>query len=79
MVDLVHFQQDGLHHVMPDQLKVELAQQVGDVVLAAREEVVHADDLQGGVLVGGVGMGGGVEGFGQGALCVKKCPAQVRS
>jgi hypothetical protein len=47
VVDLVHLQQDGLHHVVPDQLKVLAVQQVGDVVLGAGEEVVQADDLRG--------------------------------
>jgi hypothetical protein len=38
-------QQDGLNHIMPDQLKVRLVQQVHDVVFGASEEVVHADDM----------------------------------
>lgn len=46
VVDLVHLQQQLLHHIVPDQLKVVLADEVRDVLLAACEEVVHADDLQ---------------------------------
>lgn len=43
--DLVNLQQDGLNNIMPDQLKVGLAQQVHDVVLGPSEEVIQADDL----------------------------------
>ena len=46
MEDLVHLQQDGLHHVVPDELKVLAVQQVGDVVLGPGKEVVQADDLR---------------------------------
>ncbi len=46
VVDLVHLQHQFLHNIMPDRLKVGLAQQVLYVVLAAREEVVYADYLQ---------------------------------
>jgi hypothetical protein len=52
VVHLVHLQQDGLHHVVADELKVGLVQQVGHIVLGAGEEVVQADDL-------GVGACGG--------------------
>ena len=45
MVDLVHLQQDLLHHVVPDHLEVGPPDQVGDVLLRPREEVVKADDL----------------------------------
>lgn len=45
VVDLVHLQHQALRDVVPDQLKVGLANEARDVVLAAREEVVHADDL----------------------------------
>jgi hypothetical protein len=44
--DLVHLQRDGVHHVVPDQLEVGLPDQVLDVLLAAGEEVVEANDLQ---------------------------------
>ncbi len=46
MVYLVHFQEQLLHHIMPDELKVDLANEVRHVLLAACEKVVHADDLQ---------------------------------
>jgi hypothetical protein len=42
---LVHLQQQRLHHVVADHLKVGLANKVRDVLLAAREKVVHADHL----------------------------------
>ena len=45
MEDLIHLQQDLLHHVMADKLKVGLAKQVRDVLLAASEKVVDADYL----------------------------------
>jgi hypothetical protein len=45
VIDLVHFQQQLLHNVVAYQLKVCLAQQVCHVLLAASEEVVHADHL----------------------------------
>ena len=45
MVDLVNLQEDGHDDVMADQLKVGIADQVRNVVLAACEEVVKADDL----------------------------------
>jgi hypothetical protein len=40
MVYLVHFQQDGLHYIVPDQLKVDFAQQMCHIVLAASEKAV---------------------------------------
>jgi len=43
--DLVHLQQDLLHDVVANELKVGLAKQVRDVLLAAREKVVNADHL----------------------------------
>ena len=46
MVYLVHFQEQLLHHIVPDELKVGLADEVCHILLAACEEVVHADDLQ---------------------------------
>lgn len=46
VVDLVNFQQDGVHDVVADELKVGLVEQVQDVLLGAREKVVHADDLR---------------------------------
>ncbi len=45
MVDLVHLEHNGLHHIVADKLKVGLANQVSNVLLAAGEEVVQADDL----------------------------------
>jgi len=46
VIDLVHFQQQLLHHIVPDQLKVCLSNQVCHILLAACEEVVYTDDLQ---------------------------------
>ena len=46
VVDLVHLQQYGLHHVVSDDLEVRLAYQVLDVVLGAREEVVQTYHLR---------------------------------
>ena len=46
MIDLVHFQQQLLHHIVPDQLKICLSNQVCHILLAACEKVVHTDDLQ---------------------------------
>jgi hypothetical protein len=45
VVDLVHLQHQALRDVVADQLKVGLADQLRNVVLAAGEKVVHADDL----------------------------------
>ena len=45
MVDLVHLKHELLHHVMSDDFKVVLAQQMPHIILAACEEVVHANDL----------------------------------
>lgn len=46
MEHLIHLKKDGLNHIVADELKVGLANQVCDVVLAAGEEVVKADDLE---------------------------------
>ena len=45
VVDLVHLQQDALRDVVAHHLKVGLVKEVQHVLLAAREEVVQADDL----------------------------------
>jgi len=45
VVDLVDFEQDLLDDIVPDELKVGLADQVGDVFFGAREKVVEADDV----------------------------------
>jgi hypothetical protein len=45
VVNLIHLQKDGLHHVVPDELKAVVRHQVPDVVLAAGEEIVQADHL----------------------------------
>lgn len=45
VVDLVDLEQDLLDDVVADQLEVGLVDQVRDVVLGAREEVVEADDV----------------------------------
>ena len=45
MVDLVDLEQDLLHDVVPDELKVWLADQVGDVVFRAREKIVEANHV----------------------------------
>jgi len=45
IVDLVHLEQDRLHQVVPDELEPGLAEQVLDVALLAREQVVQTDHL----------------------------------
>ena len=45
VVDLIDLEHDRLGHVVADQLEVAPAEQVGDVRLLAREEVVEADDV----------------------------------
>lgn len=45
VVDLVDLEQDLFDDVVADQLKVGLVEEVRDVVLGAREEVVEADDV----------------------------------
>ena len=45
MVDLVHLHQQGLHHVMSDEFELRVTKMVHHVLLAAREEVVHHQDL----------------------------------
>lgn len=44
MVDLIDFQQDWLHHVMPDQLELRVSEMVHEVVLLPGEEIVEDDD-----------------------------------
>jgi hypothetical protein len=45
MVDLINFQEDWLHNIVSDKLKVDLVKEVHYVFLAASEEVVKADHL----------------------------------
>ena len=45
VVDLIHFQVDGVDDVVTDAFKVRISQEMADVVLAAGEEVVEAQDL----------------------------------
>lgn len=45
VVDLVHFQHDGLHHIVTDELKVGLANQMLHILPAASKEAVQADHL----------------------------------
>ena len=47
VVDLVHLQQQLFHHIVSEGFEVGLAQQVLDVLFAACEEVVDANDLSG--------------------------------
>ena len=46
VVDLIHFQEQLLHHIMPDELEVGLANEMCHILLTACEEVVYADHLQ---------------------------------
>lgn len=46
VIYLVNFQQDFLHHIMSDNLKIGLAQQVLDIFFATSKEVVQAYYLQ---------------------------------
>jgi hypothetical protein len=41
MVDLVNFKQDGLNHIMPDQLKSRITEMVHQILLPPREEVIN--------------------------------------
>lgn len=45
MIDVVHLQANGLGHIVADELEVGTANEVLDILLAAGEEVVHAQDL----------------------------------
>ena len=45
VVDLIDFDTQRLGHIMADELKARMIEQVGDVLLATREEIVRADDL----------------------------------
>ena len=45
VIDLVDFQKDGPHDVVPDQLEVRTGEQLLDVVAAAREEIVEAQHV----------------------------------
>ena len=45
VVDLVHLQQNALCDVMAHHFKIGLANEVQHILLAAREEIVQADDL----------------------------------
>jgi hypothetical protein len=45
VVDLVHRDEDRVVHVVVHELEVRMVQQVGDVVLAAGEQVVQADHV----------------------------------
>ena len=45
VVDLVHFQPERMDDVVPQQFEVGLREQVGDVRLLTREEVVDADHV----------------------------------
>ena len=44
MVDLVHFKQEGFDDIMPDELELRVLEVPQNVLLAAREEIVHNDD-----------------------------------
>ena len=46
MEDLVDLQEQFLHNIVAYQLEIDLANEVRYILLAAREEVVHTDDLQ---------------------------------
>ena len=45
IVDLINFQPDRMDDVVPDQLEVWLAEQMADIGLLAREEIVEANDI----------------------------------
>lgn len=45
VVDLVDFDQDGLDHIVTDQLKVGVGEQMGDIFLGAREKIVDANHV----------------------------------
>ena len=45
VVNLIHLNIERLRDVVPDELEVRIAQEVGDVLFAAGEQIVHADDF----------------------------------
>ena len=45
MIDLVDFEEDRQRHVVANQFKVGLVEQVNNVRLLARKKVVQADDI----------------------------------
>jgi hypothetical protein len=46
VVNLVNFQQNGIHDVVSNQLKIWFVQQVCDILSRSGEEVVQANNLQ---------------------------------
>jgi hypothetical protein len=45
VVNLIHFDAKGLRHIMADELEIRQTEQVLDVALIPREEVVSADNI----------------------------------
>ncbi|GER28647.1 UDP-glucuronic acid decarboxylase 1 [Striga asiatica] len=45
MVDLIDFQQNRLHHIVPDQFEPRVPEQMHHVLLPPREEIVHHDHV----------------------------------
>lgn len=44
MIDLIHFQQDRLHNIMPDQLKPRITEVVDQILLPPCKKVIDHDD-----------------------------------
>lgn len=45
MVNLIHFQQNWLHHIMSNQLEPRIAEQMHHILLPPREEIVNDDHI----------------------------------
>jgi hypothetical protein len=46
VVNLIDLEQNGVHNIMPYQLKVAFGEQMGDVLLGAGKKVVQTNHLQ---------------------------------
>ncbi|KAM0953272.1 hypothetical protein DsansV1_C02g0022301 [Dioscorea sansibarensis] len=44
MIDLIHFQQDRLHNIMPDELKLWITEMVDQILLPPSKKVIDHDD-----------------------------------
>lgn len=45
MIDLINFQENGLDDIVANELKIGFVQKMSDVIFAASEEIVNADDV----------------------------------
>src|ERR1039458_10725612 len=49
IVDLVHFEQNRVSQIVPQDLEAGVGKKMGDVTLRAGEEIVQADHLRAGI------------------------------